>query len=168
MQNKTIKAKSLLQSHLHYIGPYQNSNLQIYPKSVPLNHPPHILQYVRDMPISRADASITGTKPCETYLCHPYWAKFGLGPVFRGRLGPSVTQPALKCHFATIQLSICSLCFYFQTSLALGTWDGETLVGALHLFSIFVGIFLEIIHQLFQCCSNLSSFPKWNKLEKSM
>ena len=100
------------------------------PKSVLLHHPPHILQYVQDMPISRADVSITGTKLCETYLCHQYWAKFGLGPVFRGGLGPSVAQPALKCHFATIQLSICSLCFYLQTSLALGTWNWETLGGA--------------------------------------
>ena len=101
------------------------------PKSVLLHHPPHILQYVQDMPISRADVSITGTKLCETYLCHQYWAKFGLGPVFRGGLGPSVTQPALKCHFATIQLSICSLFTYKRLwHLGLGTGRPLLVVGA--------------------------------------
>ena len=138
MQNKTIKEQTKrtrvcfnpIPTTLVFFSEFESTEC---PKSVLLHHPPHILQYVQDMPISRADVSITGTKLCETYLCHQYWAKFGLGPVFRGGLGPSVTQPALKCHFATIQLSICSLCFYLHTSLALGTWDWdwETLGGAL-------------------------------------
>ena len=136
MQNKTIKEQTKrtrvcfnpIPTTLVFFSEFESTEC---PKSVLLHHPPHILQYVQDMPISRADVSITGSKPCETYLCHQYWAKFGLGPVFRGGLGPSVAQPALKCHFATIQLSICSLCFYLQTSLALGTWNWETLGEAL-------------------------------------
>ena len=173
MQNKTIKEQTKrtrvcfnpIPTTLVFFSEFESTEC---PKSVLLHHPPHILQYVQDMPISRADVSITGSKPCETYLCHQYWAKFGLGPVFRGGPGPSVAQPALKCHFATIQLSICSL-FTYKRLWHLGLGIGRLWVKHyLHLFSILVGIFVEIIHQLFRCCSNLSFFPKWNKLEKSM